>query len=43
MLFFWIASGQSVVILPDYFISMSPIASGNTEAMAIDGHILLVR
>jgi hypothetical protein len=39
MLFFWIASGQSAVGLPSYFISMAPIVSGYTEAMAVDGNI----
>lgn len=41
MLFFWIASGQSVINLPGYFISMAPIVSGYTEAMATnaaEGH-----
>jgi len=37
MFFFWIASGQSAAILPHYFISMAPIVSGYTEAMAVDG------
>lgn len=39
MFFFWIASGQFVVDLPAYFISMMPIISGYTEAMAVDGPI----
>jgi hypothetical protein len=39
MLLFWIASGQSPITLPNYFISMAPIVSGYTEAMAIDGNI----
>src|SRR5450830_1431998 len=38
MLFFWIASGQSVTTLPNYFISMVPIISGYTEVMAINGN-----
>lgn len=38
MLFFWIASGQSVTNLPDYFISMASLVSGYTEAMALDGN-----
>jgi hypothetical protein len=39
MLFFWVASGQSVTTLPTYFISMAPLISGYTEAMAVDGNI----
>ncbi len=39
VLFFWIASGQSATTLPNYFISMAPIVSGYTEAMAVDGNI----
>jgi hypothetical protein len=39
MLFFWIASGQSVTTLPNYFISIASIVSGYTEAMAVDGNI----
>lgn len=39
ILFFWFASGQSMVVLSDYFIGMIPIISGYTEAMAIDGSI----
>jgi len=35
--FFWIASGQSASDLTSYFISMSPIVSGYTEAMATSG------
>jgi len=42
MLFFWIVSGQSVASLPSYFISMEPIVSGYTEAMALSGPILEV-
>ncbi len=38
MLLFWVASGQSAVSLPFYFISMIPIVSGYTEAMAMDGN-----
>lgn len=37
MFFFWIASGQSAANLPNYFISMAPIVSGYTEAMAVGG------
>ncbi len=37
MLFFWTASGQYATNLPSYFINMSPIVSGYTEAMALDG------
>ncbi|MDR3482093.1 MAG: hypothetical protein P4L91_15430 [Burkholderiaceae bacterium] len=40
MLAFWMASGQAVASLPDYFISMLPIVSGYTEAMANDGSTL---
>ena len=39
MVFFWMVSGQAVVNLPGYFISMAPIVSGYTEAMALDGFI----
>lgn len=39
MLFFWVASGQSVAALPGYFISMATIITGYTEAMAVDGKI----
>ncbi|MCG6538023.1 MAG: hypothetical protein L7F78_25730, partial [Syntrophales bacterium LBB04] len=38
MLLFWITSGQSVTNLPNYFISMAPIVSGYTEAMAVNGN-----
>jgi hypothetical protein len=34
---FWICSGQSLLFLPDYFIKMSQIISGYTEAMALPG------
>lgn len=34
---FWLASGQPASGLPGYFISMAPITSGYTEAMAING------
>ena len=37
MLIFWITSGQSITNLPSYFISMVPIISGYTEAMASNG------
>jgi hypothetical protein len=40
MLLFWIASGQSVTNLPNYFISMAPIVFGYTEAMASNGNTL---
>lgn len=39
MLFFWIASGQSVANLLNYLISMTVIAAGYTEAMAINGNV----
>lgn len=39
MLFFWMASGQSMADLPGYFIGMAPIVSGYTEAMAIESNI----
>ena len=42
MLFFWIAAGQSLIDLPSYFINISSIASGYTQAMALDGKILEV-
>lgn len=42
MLLFWIASGQSVAVLPSYFVSMAAIASGYTEAMAVDGNVMEV-
>ena len=37
ILFFWILSGQSYFDFPSYFVSMSSIISGYTEAMAING------
>jgi hypothetical protein len=37
MLFFWIMSGQSVFSLPSYYISISSIAAGYSEAMSISG------
>jgi hypothetical protein len=36
-LFFWIAAGQSLATLPDYFVNMAPIVSGYTEAMSMSG------
>jgi hypothetical protein len=39
IMFFWVASGQSLADLPQYFISMAPIISGYTEAMAINGFL----
>ena len=42
MLIFWTLSGQSLVNLPTYFISMAPIISGYTEAMASNGPITQV-
>ncbi len=39
MIFCWIASGQSVINLPSYFINMAPTVSGYTEAMAANGPI----
>ena len=38
LVFFWVASGQSILDLPSYFISMALISSGYTEAMAISGN-----
>lgn len=38
--FFWSYSGQSLVNLPGYFLSMSEIISGYSEAMMISGNIL---
>jgi len=37
ILIFWVASDQSVLNLPSYFISMSSIVSGYTEAMSSSG------
>lgn len=37
MVFSWVASGQCVNDLYGYFINMTPIASGYTEAMSIPG------
>ncbi|MBI1906843.1 MAG: hypothetical protein HYS20_11505 [Rhodocyclales bacterium] len=37
MLLFWWAAGQPVHDLPGYFLSMSPIISGYTEAMSLGG------
>ncbi|WP_232215243.1 hypothetical protein [Methylovulum miyakonense] len=39
MLFFWVASGQSAADLPGYFVNTTPIVSGFSEAMALDGNI----
>jgi hypothetical protein len=39
ILFFWGMSGQSTLDLPNYFISIAPIITGYTEAMAIDGNL----
>lgn len=42
MFLFWTVSGQSIANLPSYFISMAPIVSGYTEAMAheaVEGNI----
>lgn len=36
---FWGISGQPIDAIPDYFISMMPIISGYTDAMAVDGKI----
>jgi hypothetical protein len=35
---FWFLSGQSMRSLPSYFISMLPVISGYTEAMALPGN-----
>ncbi len=40
ILLFWIASGQSVTSLPNYFTSMGSIVSGFTEAMSSSGSTL---
>ena len=40
MLLFWIASGQSVIDLPYYFMSMTPIVFGYSEAMGFKGNTL---
>lgn len=37
LVIFWLASGQPASGLPGYFISMAPITSGYTEAMALTG------
>ncbi|MBP2194650.1 hypothetical protein [Pantoea cypripedii] len=37
MVFFWALSGQPLTGLANYFIGLTPIVSGYTEAMAIDG------
>ena len=34
---FWVLSGQSLLFLPNYFASVSQIASGYSEAMALSG------
>lgn len=36
-LIFWVLSGQSISVLPNFFASLSPIISGYTEAMALQG------
>ena len=36
---FWVWSGQRMDGLPDYFVSMVPIVSGYTEAMASNGFL----
>jgi hypothetical protein len=36
---FWLAAGQPVAGLPDYFANMAPISSGYMEAMALDGGV----
>jgi hypothetical protein len=35
----WLLAGQPLTALPDYFTGMLPIASGYTEAMAVEGHV----
>jgi hypothetical protein len=42
MVFFWVLTGQSVGNLPNYFIAMAHIASGYSEAMAVNGNNLEV-
>jgi hypothetical protein len=42
MAFFWVFAGQSLENLPTYFIGMSPIISGHSEAMALNGSTLEV-
>jgi hypothetical protein len=37
MLLFWVASGEAAGNLPDYLMSMVPMISGYTEAMALNG------
>jgi len=37
LVFFWLLSGQKLSDLPVFFTSMSPIISGYTDAMAING------
>lgn len=37
LLLFWAISGQPLDAIPQYFISMMPIISGYTEAMAVNG------
>ena len=39
LVFFWTTSGQSILDLPPYLISMALIISGYTEAMAISGEV----
>jgi hypothetical protein len=38
LVFFWLVAGQTLRALPGYFISMLPIVSGYTEAMAVSGN-----
>ena len=40
LVFFWVVSGQSIFDLPSYFISMTQIISGYTEAMMKNGNLL---
>ncbi len=42
MIFFWVLSGQSVRNLPNYLMGMAHIASGYSEAMAVNGNTLEV-
>lgn len=35
--FFWIAAGQTLALLPEYFHGMGQLASGYSDAMSLDG------
>lgn len=43
LLFFWCVSGQKIFGISDYFISMIPLVSGYTEAMALSGNELEIQ